>query len=104
MSFINDIVMPSVCTTEIFDEWLDGLRDRRAQAVIARRILRIEGGLLGDIKSVGGNVSEIRIDFGPGYRLYFTYRGQEVIILLCGSDKSDQRRAIAQAQAMVGEV
>ena len=87
-----------------FDSWLDGLRDERAQEKIAGRILRVESGLLGDWKTVGSGVSEIRIDYGPGYRLYYTMRGQVLVILLCGSDKRDQDRAIKLAKELAKTV
>lgn len=86
-------------TTE-FASWLDGLRDQRAQAVIATRLVRIQSGLLGDWKTIGDGVSEVRIDYGPGYRLYYTMREQVVVILLCGSDKRGQDRAIKLAQRL----
>lgn len=91
--------------TETFESWLDGLRDRRARARarIAQRLLRVEEGLLGDFRSLGDGVSELRIDYGPGYRLYFTIRGKVVIILLCGSNKRDQRAAIRAAKDMARE-
>ena len=87
-----------------FESWLDGLRDRSAQKRIAMRIRRVENGLLGDWKPVGEGVSELRIDSGPGYRLYFTRRGQTIVILLCGSDKSGQDRAIVLARELAGAV
>jgi putative addiction module killer protein len=85
-------------TTAEFDRWLDGLRDRQAKAKVATRIVRIEAGLLGDWKPVGGGVSELRIDHGPGYRLYYTLREQVIVLLLCGSDKRDQEKAIRLAK------
>jgi putative addiction module killer protein len=90
--------------TEEFENWLEGLRDRRAQVHIAMRIRRIETGLLGDWKSVGEGVSEMRVNFGPGYRLYFTMRNQVIVILLCGSDKRDQHRAIRVAKDLARTV
>lgn len=90
--------------TPAFADWFDGLRDRKAKSKIAGRIARIEIGLMGDVKSVGGGVSEVRIDFGPGYRLYFTRRGKQLIILLVGGDKSGQRRDIALAKEMAAQV
>ena len=90
--------MYHVLKTVEFESWLDGLRDRQAQIKIATRILRLESGLLGDWKSVGNKVSELRIDYGPGYRLFFTIRGQEIVILLCGSDKRDQDKALRLAR------
>jgi len=90
--------------TEEFTDWLGGLRDARAQLKIAQRIFRIEGGNLGDWKSLGDGVSELRVDYGPGYRLYYTMRGQVVVILLCGSDKSDQKRVIRRAKELAEEI
>jgi putative addiction module killer protein len=90
--------------TLTFSDWLNNLRDIRAKTRIAIRIARIEAGLMGDTKSVGDGVSEVRIDFGPGYRLYFTRRGEELIILLCGGDKGSQARDIAKAKEMVAQL
>jgi putative addiction module killer protein len=90
--------------TRQFADWLDGLRDDRAKARIAIRIARIEAGNLGDVKSLGGGVSEARIDFGPGYRLYFTRRGLELIILLVGGDKDSQVRDIELAKELAAQI
>lgn len=90
--------------TEEFDTWLDGLRDDTAQVKIAQRIRRIETGLLGDWKTVGDGVSELRIDYGPGYRLYYTMRERVIVILLCGSTKRDQARAIKLAKVLAKEI
>jgi putative addiction module killer protein len=90
--------------TDEFEHWLDGLRDRRAQKKIAIRLARVESGLLGDWKALGDGISECRIDHGPGYRLYYTMRGQVIIILLSGSDKRDQDRAIALAKRLAKAV
>jgi putative addiction module killer protein len=90
--------------TDEFQDWIRGLRDRRAAAKIAVRIARMESGLLGDVGAVGEGVSEVRIDYGPGYRLYFVRRGQELIILLCGGDKGSQKRDVKRAKAMAKEV
>lgn len=95
---------PDVVRTPAFERWLTRLRDNRAQAVIAQRITRLADGQLGDFRSVGGGVSELRIDYGPGYRLYFTRRGGEVIVLLCGGDKSSQARDIVRAKAIAKEL
>ena len=92
--------MITVRPTLLFTAWLDGLRDRRGAAVIAARILRLQVGLFGDAKPVGDKVSELRIAFGPGYRVYFTRRGDELVILLCGGDKASQVRDIAKAKNM----
>lgn len=83
-----------------FEDWLDGLRDRTAQKRVVMRIRRIESGLLGDWKTLGDGVSEFRIDYGPGYRLYYTMRDQVIVILLCGSEKRDQQRAIKLAKEL----
>jgi putative addiction module killer protein len=94
----------TVLQTQEFQNWLDALRDRRAQARIAARIRLAEAGNLGDWKPVGGEVSEMRVDFGPGYRLYFTRRGSVLIVMLAGGDKSTQARDIRRAQKIVKEL
>lgn len=96
--------MFTVIPTLRFTAWIDGLKDRRAAARVAVRIVRIEAGNFGDAKSVGGKVSELRIPYGPGYRVYFTVKGEEVVILLCGGDKKTQRRDIELAQEMAEEI
>ena len=83
--------------TETFAKWLDGLRDMRARARVQVRIERLGTGNAGDAKSVGEGVSEMRIDYGPGYRVYFTKRGSEVIVLLAGGDKRTQDADIRTA-------
>ncbi|ASK36561.1 addiction module protein [Alcanivorax sp. N3-2A] len=83
-----------------FDEWLHRLKDAQGKARISARIRRVSLGNIGDIKSVGGRVSELRIHAGPGYRVYLTYRGQEIIILLVGGDKSTQNKDINAAKAL----
>lgn len=90
--------------TETFAEWLASLRDRRAAQRVRDRIVRIAGGNNGDVEPVGEGVSEARIHYGPGYRLYFVRRGEQLIILLCGGDKSTQARDIARAKTMATEV
>ncbi|RCJ20666.1 addiction module protein [Nostoc sp. ATCC 43529] len=82
----------------VFDEWLDSLRDKRTKAKIRARLDRVEDGNLGDCKSVGEGVCELRIDYGPGYRIYFGQEGITIIILLCGGDKSTQEQDIVKAQ------
>lgn len=89
--------------TATFATWFAGIRDSRAQSKIAGRIARLELGLLGDYKTVGDGVSELRIDYGPGYRLYYTRRGETLILLLAGGDKSSQRRDIALAKKLAAE-
>lgn len=89
--------MIEVRKTETFERWFTGLRDRNAVARIKSRIDRLQLGLLGDARSVGEGVSEIRIDYGPGYRVYFVQRGTKVTILLAGGDKRTQSRDIEKA-------
>jgi putative addiction module killer protein len=84
--------------TEHFKTWIRGLSDRVTQAIINARIRRISAGNFGDSKPVGGGVSELRIDYGPGFRVYFTRWGEEIVILLCGGDKSTQGRDIETAK------
>lgn len=92
--------MIEVRKTETFSNWIDSLRDQRAVAVILRRIARMERGLFGDVEPVGEGVSELRIDQGPGYRVYFIKTGKTVVVLLCGGDKSTQKRDIKTAKAI----
>lgn len=96
--------MIEVRQSAIFSEWLAGLRDRNAHARIIVRIRRMELVNPGDVKPVGDGVSEMRVDYGPGYRIYFTRMGNTVVILLCGGDKSTQRRDIARARQMAKEI
>ena len=90
--------------TDVFAAWIAQLSDPQAVRRIAIRIARLEAGLLGDVKPVGSGVSEIRIDYGPGYRVYFVQRGRILIVLLCGGDKASQRRDINKAHALATEL
>ena len=90
--------------TATFRKWERRLRDRRAKAMIASRVFRLANGLKGDVKSVGGGVSELRIHYGPGYRVYFKQVGNEIVILLCGGDKGSQHRDIATALRLAAEM
>ena len=90
--------------TDEFHHWLGSLADRRAAARIVDRIKRASNGNFGDAKSVGSGVSEMRIDYGPGYRVYFFRRGKELVILLCGGDKKSQKADIAKAVRMKEEI
>ncbi len=83
--------------TEVFVRWFARLRDVDARARITARIRRLSLGNPGDVKPVGGGVSELRVDHGPGYRVYFVRRGDAVVVLLCGGDKRSQDRDIARA-------
>ena len=89
--------------TERYVRWFKSLRDVRAKARIDARIRRISLGNLGDSKSVGGGVQELRVDYGPGYRVYFLRQGMELIVLLCGGDKSRQQADIAEAQRLAAD-
>jgi putative addiction module killer protein len=89
--------MIEIRKTEQFARWIDNLRDIRGRARILARIERLAGGNPGDVKRIRGGISEMRIDYGPGYRVYFKKRGQELIILLAGGDKSTQARDIEAA-------
>ena len=89
--------MVEVRQTERFVRWLAGLRDLRARAKVLARIERLIGGNPGDVKPVGAGVSELRINYGPGYRVYYMQRGTELIILLAGGDKSSQSKDIQTA-------
>lgn len=95
--------MFEVRKTSEFQSWLMGLRDQGAVARVATRIARVEAGLMGDVKYFDG-IGELRIDYGPGYRVYFTKRGQTIIILLSGGNKSSQKRDIKRAIIMAQEV
>jgi putative addiction module killer protein len=94
----------TVRLTQEFQDWLDALKDLRAQVRIAARLRLAEAGNLGDWKPVGGEVSEMRIDFGPGYRLYFTRRGSLLLVMLAGGDKSTQARDIRRAQRILEQL
>jgi putative addiction module killer protein len=92
--------MIEVRQTEEFSGWLHRLRDANAVARIVARIRRMEQGNPGDVNNVGNGVMEMRIDYGPGYRVYYLHRGSTVVILLCGSDKRTQPRDIKRAHKM----
>ncbi len=96
--------MIEVRKTEIFAKWFDGLRDRRAKARIQARIDRVEMGNFGDVAPVGEGISELRIFYGPGYRVYFKQRGPIIIILLSGGDKSTQASDITRAKEIAKQL
>jgi putative addiction module killer protein len=91
-------VIPDVKESRAFSEWVTRLRDSRAVAKIVARVDRLRYGNPGDVKSVGGGILEMRIDYGPGYRVYFTRRGPSIVLLLCGGDKRTQQQDILRAQ------
>ena len=90
--------------TRDFAKWLAGLRDRKAKAMIADRIKRAANGNFGTYRSVQGGVFELKIDHGPGYRVYYFQRGKQLIILLCGGDKRTQQADIAEAKRLKEEI
>lgn len=96
--------MVEIRQTDTFSKWLLKLRDLRARARIQARIDRLELGNAGDVKPVGEGVSELRIDYGPGYRIYFVQKGSELIILLAGGDKRSQSRDIQVALNLAKEL
>lgn len=90
-------------TTTIYSRWFEGLRDRQAKARIVVRVRRLQHGNPGQHRVLTGGVVEMKIDFGPGYRVYFTRRGDELLLLLIGGDKSSQQQDIETAQALAKE-
>jgi putative addiction module killer protein len=89
--------------TETYEKWESRLRDKRAKTIIASRLMRLAEGLSGDVEPVGEGISELRIHYGPGYRIYFQRRGNLIVVLLCGGDKSTQTRDIAAARKLANE-
>jgi putative addiction module killer protein len=96
--------MNTILRTQVYADWFDSLRDLRAKARITARIAAASAGNFGDCEPVGEGVSEMRIDFGPGYRVYFTRSGKIVYILLCGGDKSTQAKDIRRAKLLAKEL
>lgn len=96
--------MFEVQQTSVYRTWFASLRDGVARSRIDIRIGRLEIGNFGDAKPVGGGVHELRMTFGPGYRVYFTRRGKRLILLLCGGDKGSQERDIARAKELVAQL
>jgi putative addiction module killer protein len=96
--------MNTIYTTEFFDRWFSSLKDIKTKRRIQVRIDRVEDGHFGDFSSVGENVSELRMFFGAGYRIYFCQRGEQIIILLAGGDKSTQSRDIEKAKELAREL
>ena len=90
--------MYEVEQTSEYDAWYLSIRDRTTRGRITARVLRLKVGNFGDAKAVGSGVHELRMTFGPGYRIYFTRRGVRIILLLCGGDKGSQQRDIARAK------
>jgi putative addiction module killer protein len=96
--------MLEIRETEEFANWLEALRDRVGKAKVLVRIQRLAKGNPGDVKPVGDGISELRINRGPGYRIYYIRRGTALIILLCGGDKGSQEKDIAKARKLAGEL
>ena len=92
--------MVEIRRTDAYDRWFRRLRDRNAREVINVRIRRLREGRAGDARSVGEGVSELRVHYGPGYRIYFTRRGRRLVILLAGGDKDSQERDIRTARSL----
>jgi len=91
-------------TTEEFDSWLGNIRDSVTQKVIVKRIRTMSLGTLGKVRSLGNSLFEAKIDFGPGYRLYFVNRREKLIVLLCGGDKATQQADIRNARKLAKEI
>lgn len=96
--------MKTVKQTDLYRKWFERLKDRVARARIAMRIRRVQCGNVGDAKSVGDGLFELRFNFGPGYRVYYIERGAEIIVLLAGGDKSTQPSDIAKAKNLAKEI
>lgn len=94
--------MIEIVQTKTFAKWLSALKDKRGSQKIAQRLVRVQSGLMGDVKFFD-RIGELRIDYGPGYRVYFIKQGTLVIILLCGGDKGSQKRDLAKARKMTRE-
>ena len=95
--------MVEVRETEEFSDWLSALRDARAKAKVLVRIARLAAGNPGDVQSVGKGVSELRINYGPGYRVYYIQRGTRYVLLLVGGDKGKQKNDIAKAKRLAAQ-
>ena len=96
--------MLKVKQTATYQKWISKLKDSRAKALIVDRVFRLANGLPGDVKPVGDGVSELRIHYGPGYRVYFRQQGNTIVILLCGGNKSSQNRDIDTAKRLAKEI
>jgi putative addiction module killer protein len=96
--------MPTIKRTDEFSGWLRNLRDIRARAKVISRIERLSRGNPGDVAPVGDGISEMRIHYGPGYRVYYIQRGEEIVVLLCGGDKRSQDSDISAARKLASEL
>ena len=95
--------MNTILRSQLFDKWLSGLREVGARARIVNRIENVRRGTFGDTKSLGGGLWELRVDYGPGYRIYYTRQGDAVVFLLAGGNKSSQSRDISRARMLMEE-
>ncbi len=93
-----------IATTALFDRWREKLRDKQGLSAIYNRLRQVRAGNFGSSRSVGGRVSEFKINVGSGYRLYYTIKNQTVVLLLCGGDKGSQQKDIDQAKALVRQM
>lgn len=100
---ITSLAMIQLKQTSTYMKWERKLKDQTAKALIAARLLRLVNGLLGDVRSIGNGLSELRIHYGPGYRIYFQQRGSTIVVLLCAGDKSTQEKDIARAKQIAVE-
>ena len=97
-------ILHCVCDgKDVFGEWLDGLKDVPGRALILKRIDRVEEGSFGDHRFVGRGVWELRVHYGPGYRIYYGEDGQSVVLLLCGGDKGEQKKDVRKAKKLWAE-
>jgi putative addiction module killer protein len=96
--------MYAITQTEIYADWFEALRDQRAKARILARLRRFSLGNPGDVKPVGKGISELRVDYGPGYRVYYIQRGATLIVLLCGGDKDTQAADIERAKELASQL
>ena len=97
---VHNINMVRIRRTSVYDKWIRNLKDFQARARITSRVKRLSEGNPGDCRFLGDMVSEMRIDYGPGYRIYYKDTGKEIIILLCGGDKTTQEKDIARAKEL----
>jgi len=104
MYLLGYTLMYKIQTSSHFEKWMNSLKDLRGKIAIARRIERMSHDNFGDVKSVGDNISELRIKVGPGYRVYFTKYEEKLIVLLVGGDKSTQSKDINRAKVMLEEI
>lgn len=99
--WLHSFIVNTLLQTDEFRAWLGGLKDLRSKAVVFNRLDRATKGNFGDTRALGGGLSEMRVDVGPGYRIYFTRRGERIYLLLVGGDKSAQSKDIQRAKALL---